>query len=39
MFLRLTLLDAGKYHFIVNSKGNSNKTHGPVILKGLLLIK
>ena len=39
VFPWLTLLDAGKYHFIVNSKRNSNKTHGPVILKGLLLIK
>ena len=35
---RLTLLDAGEYHLIVNSEGNS-KTHGPVILKGLLLSK
>ena len=33
---QLTLLDAGEYHLIVNTKGNS-KTHGPVILKGLLL--
>ena len=35
MLPQLTLLDAGKYHFIINSKKNS-KTHGPVILKGLL---
>ena len=36
VFPQLTLLDAGQYHLIVNSEGNS-KTHGPVILKGLLL--
>ena len=36
MFQQLTLTDSGKYHFIVNSKRSSNKTHGPVILKGLL---